>query len=73
MRAQYKKNTPPETERRILWVHDLMEYMGIGRDLAYSLMRSESFPSTKLGKAYFVEVSQLEKWLERNAGREIEV
>ena len=71
MQKQYEE--PPENEKRILRVPDLMKYMGIGRDLAYSLMRSESFPSTRLGKVYFVEVSQLEKWLDRNAGREIEL
>jgi len=61
----------PANHRTVLRVPDLMEYLGIGRDAAYALMRSKTFPSIKLGKVYIVTVTELEKWLERNTGREI--
>ncbi len=56
-------------ELGILYVKDLMEVLHIGRDKAYSLMRSKAFPSTQLGKNYFVTIDNLNKWLDDNAGR----
>ena len=57
----------------ILRVPDLMNYLCIGKDKAYSLMRSRSFPSTQIGKTYFVTKENFEKWLNENAGKSIEV
>ncbi|MCR5118366.1 MAG: helix-turn-helix domain-containing protein [Lachnospiraceae bacterium] len=68
--SEHENNT---NEKRILKVPGLMEYLSIGRDQAYALMRSKTFPSTKLGNSYFVYIPELEKWLERSAGREIEL
>ena len=63
----------PTEHRTVLRVPDLMEYLGIGRDAAYALMRSKTFPSIRLGKTYIVTITELERWLERNAGREIDL
>lgn len=57
----------------ILRVPDLMNYLCIGKDKAYSLMRSRSFPSMQIGKTYFVTKENFEKWLNENAGKSIEV
>ena len=46
---------------------------GIGRDKAYALMRSEAFPSTKIGRTCFVTEKNLEIWLDNYAGREFEL
>jgi excisionase family DNA binding protein len=50
-------------EKILLKVSDLQDLMGIGREKAYSLMRSKSFPSMKIGGNYFVSRSALDKWL----------
>jgi len=55
---------------KILYTKDLMKVLGIGRDRAYALMRSSGFPSTKLGKNYFVTEENLEKWLNTYTGRQ---
>ena len=55
----------------ILGIKDLMDCMKIGRDKAYSLMKSKSFPSMKIGKTYIVTSANLNRWLDENAGRNI--
>ena len=50
-------------EKLLLRVSDLQEMLGIGREKAYSLMRSKSFPSMKIGGNYFVSRSALDRWL----------
>ena len=56
-------NSAGEVAVSILKVKDLQEKLGIGRDRAYSLMRSVGFPSTRIGKTYFVTSDNFEKWL----------
>jgi hypothetical protein len=58
---------------KILYIKDLMECMHIGRDKAYALMRNKSFPSTKIGRTYFVTQNNLIKWLNDNAGRDFTI
>ncbi len=48
---------------------DLAEFLGIGRDKAYALMRSKSFPSILLGKRYIVLKEALERWLRDKEGK----
>lgn len=54
----------------VITTEKLRHILGIGRDRAYALMRSPGFPSTKLGKTYFITNDKLNKWLETYAGRE---
>ncbi|MDO5538968.1 MAG: helix-turn-helix domain-containing protein [Eubacteriales bacterium] len=55
----------------VLDVKGLQSALGIGRDLAYGLMHSRSFPSIRIGNRYVVEKEALRNWLKRNEGREI--
>ena len=59
-----------KTGMTILYTKDLMKVLGIGRDRAYALMRSSGFPSTRLGKNYFVTEENLQKWLKTYTGRQ---
>lgn len=52
-----------DKEIRILKVSDIQLQLGIGRDRAYALMRSAGFPSTRIGRTYFVTADNFEKWL----------
>ena len=56
-------------EIKVLYAKDLMEILGIGRDRAYTLMRSAGFPSTKFGHTYFVTEENFNIWLNNNAGK----
>lgn len=52
---------------------DLMVILKIGRDKAYSLMRSDSFPSYKVNGHYFITEDALNKWLLSVDGKEITI
>ncbi len=58
---------------QILKTKDLQEILGVGRDTAYALMRSPSFPSTKLGRIYIVTDKNLKQWLETYKNREFQL
>ena len=55
----------------MLTVKDLQRKLRIGRDTAYALMKSASFPSFKLGGRYYVTQKALEDWLEHSAYKKI--
>lgn len=59
-----------KTEDTIIYqVKDIMRVMNIGRDRAYSLMKSKGFPSTQLGKTFFVTKKNFDDWTDNFAGR----
>ena len=62
-----------DNELNVLLTKDLMTYMHIGKEKAYALMRSKSFPSSKIGKTYFVTMVNLQQWLNENVGKTINV
>ena len=47
-------------------VKEVQQLIGCGRDVAYSLVRSKAFPKTKIGKTYFVDKEEFEKWRKKN-------
>lgn len=55
----------------LLKVKDIQKILRIGRDRAYALMRSKSFPSIKIGRTYCVEEEALKEWLKKNRFRKI--
>ena len=52
-----------DREIRMLRVSDIQQYVGLGRERAYALMRSAGVPSTRIGRTYFVTADNFEKWL----------
>ena len=51
-------------------VTDLQKILGCGREVAYQLMRSSSFPSTKIGKRWFVSQDAFARWARDYEGKE---
>ena len=49
----------------ILTAKDLGKRLKIGRDKAYSLIKSAGFPSVKIGGRYIVTEKALDEWLSR--------
>lgn len=49
---------------KLFTVKDLCA-MGIGRDKAYALMHSSTFPAIKIGGRYFVTEEALKSWLKK--------
>lgn len=58
-----------EQSTLVLDVKGLQIALGIGKDTAYSLMRSQAFPSMHLGGRYMVRKEAFEAWLKRNEGK----
>ncbi|MBQ8945917.1 MAG: helix-turn-helix domain-containing protein [Lachnospiraceae bacterium] len=49
----------------VLSARELAERLHIGRDKAYALIKSKSFPSIKLGGRYIVTAKALNEWLDQ--------
>lgn len=47
----------------LMTVKELQNYLGIGKDKAYALVKSKSFPSVKIGGRYYVIKSDFVSWL----------
>ncbi len=62
-----------QDEFKVLSTKDLMDILGIGRDKAYALMKSKSFPSTKIGRTYFVTSDNFKNWMKSIAGKSITI
>ncbi|PGT79155.1 helix-turn-helix domain-containing protein [Bacillus sp. AFS040349] len=50
----------------ILTVMELKEYLGIGREQAYTLVKTEDFPVKKIGRRIIIFKPNLVRWLESN-------
>lgn len=58
-------------DNEVLDVKALRSYLGIGRDKAYALMKTNGFPSIKIGSQYIVRKESLDKYLSKYEGKEI--
>ena len=54
-------------------VQELRSYLGIGRNAAYDLVKTEGFPAISFGKTIKVSVKGLEDWIDKNMGNKIEL
>ena len=54
-------------------MHVLADLLGIGRDKANTLMNSEAFPSTQIGRTHFITQKNFELWLDNYAGKDFEL
>lgn len=57
----------------LLKTDELKKRLGVSREVAYRLMRSESFPSMRLGARYYVDEDRLEEWLKKMAHKDIAI
>ena len=53
----------------LMTVKELQSYLGIGKDKAYALVKSKSFPALKLGGRYYVIQPDFVIWLEKQTGK----
>ncbi len=57
----------------MLTTKELQKTLHIGRDRAYALMRSNAFPSIRIGARYYVTEEALNEWLRRYAYKTFEI
>ena len=53
----------------LMTIKELQSYLDIGKDKAYALVKSKSFPALKIGGRYYVVMSDFVSWLERQRGK----
>lgn len=49
----------------LMSVKELQNYLGIGKDKAYELVKSKSFPSLKIGGRYYIAKPDFVEWIGR--------
>lgn len=49
----------------LMSVKELQNYLGIGKDKAYELVKNKSFPSIKIGGRYYITKPNFVEWLGR--------
>lgn len=54
-------------ENKLLSTKQLMDYLGIGRNKAYSLMTRDDFPSFMLDGLWKVSQKALDEWIDRQS------
>lgn len=57
----------------LLTVDDLRKKLGVGRDRAYALMHSATFPSMKMGSRYYISEEALGRWIKYMENKKIEI
>jgi len=67
-----KKGQNPDVfsvSRKLWTAKELAEYLGIGINKSYTLMRSKGFPTTHLGKKKYVTREAVDEWLDAYKGK----
>ena len=54
----------------LMTIKELQNYLGIGKDKAYALVKSKSFPALKIGGRYYVAKTDFVVWLGRQTGKQ---
>ena len=55
-------------ERKTYNTAQVAELLGIGKNKALALMRSDAFPSFRLGNTYLIAITEFDKWLNQTKG-----
>lgn len=55
-------------EKITLTVEELIKFLGISRQTAYQLCRTEGFPALRIGRRVLIPKKQLETWIEEHMG-----
>jgi excisionase family DNA binding protein len=65
MRKSKSKKIPVDVERLTFEVSELAALLGVNLVRAYSLTRTEGFPSLRIGRRILVPKRAFEEWLNR--------
>lgn len=55
----------------MLTMKDIQTIFGCGKRQTYELLHIPGFPAMKLGRKYLISAKELEKWIQKNAGKVI--
>ena len=57
------------SQKKLMTTKELAEYLGIGINAAYTLLRSKGFPGIRLGKKKYVTREAVDEWLDAYKGK----
>lgn len=57
-----------ENDEIMLTVHDVKEYLKIGKNKAYALFKQADFPAIKINNSCIVMKKDLMKWIDNHKG-----
>lgn len=60
------------TEKLVFDVEELGIHLGIGRELAYELVKKPGFPAIRIGKRILIPYEPLKQWLSVEAANSAE-
>ena len=52
-------------------VYEAAEYIGVGRNTMYKLVKEKNFPSIRIKKQIRIPIKALDQWLETEAAKEL--
>jgi excisionase family DNA binding protein len=53
----------PESHRRVYTVKEIAEILGISKNAAYDLVKSNGFVTVRIGKTIRVSIESFDEWL----------
>ena len=53
----------------LMTIKELQSYLGIGKDKAYKLAKSKSFPALKISGRYYIVKPDFAIWMGKQAGK----
>lgn len=68
-----ENKAPAPVKKRFYNTDEVRELFGIGRNKALALMKTEGFPSVKLGGVWLVDSEKLDEWISKCYGKTIEL
>lgn len=57
-------------ENKVYTIKDIQDYLGIGKNNAYKLIKLPNFPVIKIGKKYIIPKDAFEEWINKNLNKE---
>lgn len=68
--TDYNPTNRDDLPPRLLTVKDIMTIFGIGKNKAYTLMRTKGFPLIYVGRDMRVDPKALREWIDQHKGRQ---
>lgn len=57
-------------DSKVYTIKDIQNYLGIGKNNAYKLLKTPSFPVIKIGKKYVIPKDLFEEWVRKSIQKE---
>lgn len=67
-RIYYPPQYPSSDESTVMTVPELAEYLGIGRNTAYELLRTKTIRGFRIGKVWKVSKDAVDLYIRKNSG-----